>query len=475
MSNEAGSTKFAVFNTDLDNTLTGILERLFFVCNKDGTFSPTHQPKPALVFGRLHNFKRALVKRVGRRRPIKMDDVPNYYKGNKRNVYLKALQSLHFKPLARKDSYLNTFVKVEKTDWTVKRRPVPRIIQPRNPRYHLQLARYLKPIEHDIYSAINGIFGYQVVAKGKNAIQRGRMIHEAWTSFKNPVAIAADAKRFDQHVSSTMLSWEHSVYQSIFNNKSGQFLHKLLTWQKKNVGFANTEEGQIKYSINGCRMSGDINTSLGNVIIMCGMFYSWLSTKTGKARFINDGDDCVLIVEEEDLHQYGDLVEYFHDFGFTMELDEPVRKIEHINFCQCKPIIFPSGCRMVRNFEPCLSKDLHTTKCIRTEGQLRTQLRSVAECGLSIASDVPVFGPFYTNMLQQNLSGKIDLNPEIDGKFWLAQNMPKLDSKIHDITRASFYTAFGITPQFQIELERLYSAIPYPYERTIWTTHGLHL
>lgn len=466
LSNAGGCTEFSVFNTDVETSVRGVLERLFFV-KKGGEFVPTSWPKKAYVFGELCEFKHELIRLVGRCYQVQPQAIVAMYTGAKRTVYHNAMQSLQITPVSRRDSYLQTFVKVEKTDFTHKEDPVPRIIQPRHPRYHLELARYLKPIEHDIYLAIDHIFGYPVVAKGKNAIERGKLLSNAWSSFVDPVAIAADAKRFDQHVSEPMLSWEHSIYNNIFCDNH---LKLLLSWQKENKGYLNCEDGTLQYQINGCRMSGDINTALGNVIIMCAMFQHYLRDKP-KSRYVNDGDDCVLIVERRDLDHFSDLVCHFSKFGFTMELDEPVTMLEHVDFCQCRPVYFPQGYRMVRNFEPCLTKDLHTIKSIRTESDMRTQLKSIALCGISIANDCPVYGVFYRRMLEENYHAREDRSPERDGKFWLSQRMPKLSSKVSPLTRASFCLAFGISPVEQIALEEYYARVSYDYVKV--TPHSL--
>jgi hypothetical protein len=50
-------------------------------------------------------------------------------------------------------------------------------------------------------------------------------------------------------------------------------LAELLKWQLQNKGFARTIDGLIKYSVEGCRMSGDMNTALGNCTIMCALVY----------------------------------------------------------------------------------------------------------------------------------------------------------------------------------------------------------
>ncbi len=66
---------------------------------------------------------------------------------------------------------------------------------------------------------------------------------------------------------------------------------------------------------------------------MCLMLGSYLDTKYIKYRFANNGDDCVVIVEKEDLGKLGDLQIWFLQMGFTMKMEKPVEIFEKIEFC----------------------------------------------------------------------------------------------------------------------------------------------
>ena len=121
---------------------------------------------------------------------------------------MAAVESLKVSPIEEKDSYLNAFVKCEKINRTAKLDPAPRIIQPRKPRFNVCLGRYIKPIEHAIYRAIDKVFGSPTVVKGMNATERGLLLARKWARFSDPVAIGIDAKRFDQHVSELYRDWE---------------------------------------------------------------------------------------------------------------------------------------------------------------------------------------------------------------------------------------------------------------------------
>ena len=104
---------------------------------------------------------------------------------------------------------------------------------------------------------IDEIWNGPTIIKGYTVEQIGKIARDAWDSFVSPVAIGFDMKRFDQHVSSDALKWEHSVYLDAFCHDS--YLAELLEWQLVNKGVGYASDGMIKYKVDGCRMSGDMN------------------------------------------------------------------------------------------------------------------------------------------------------------------------------------------------------------------------
>lgn len=113
-----------------------------------------------------------------------------------------------------RDSDISAFVKAEKINLTEKPDPAPRIIQPRDPRYNVEVGCYLKHTEKIMMKAIDQLFNpdsdIQTVFKGLTADQSGRMMRRKWLKFRDPVALGLDASRFDQHVSRQALEWEHA-------------------------------------------------------------------------------------------------------------------------------------------------------------------------------------------------------------------------------------------------------------------------
>jgi hypothetical protein len=78
-----------------------------------------------------------------------------------------------------KDARVKAFVKGEK--WAKYKVFKPRVIMGRDPRYNLELATYLRPIEHAFYAQFRG-WGRQfytrtrLVGKGLNPCQRALLI-----------------------------------------------------------------------------------------------------------------------------------------------------------------------------------------------------------------------------------------------------------------------------------------------------------
>jgi len=471
------NTRYGCHNPDVTTLVRGLIERVYFV-QGPGHFVPTPQPVTFAIQGPLlendrkrpslsafdnlmSKFRNRIVEHMPPTTRATYDAFLAHYTGRKLKLYTKAVESLRVREVDVRDSYLSTFVKIEKIDFTAKPDPAPRVIQPRSPRYNVELGRFLKPIEKPLYRAIDTVFGGPVVVKGMNASQRGRLISNCWNKFRDPVAVGLDAKRFDQHVSVDALKYEHSVYLTLFHRHP--LLKKLLLWQIKNRGYANCFDGDVKYNIDGCRMSGDMNTSLGNVLLMCAMMWSYLDGKKMKYRFINDGDDCILIVERRDLARLDDLVDWFLLVGFEMERDAPVDILERIVFCQCQPVFGSDGhYRMMRDPRTCTAKDSITTKALR-EWEFDGYRKNLSECGVALAGDRPILGAFYDCLGRQAVVRNKRANKD-DKQFYMglalaSRGMHHKRMAPTPATRSSFFTAFDITPDRQVSIEREYDAI----------------
>jgi len=262
------------FNNTINTLERAVLERVFYV-KVDGEFVAPPKPSPSHFAHAMRHTWEVLQKLLPKAAPMTRREFVDSFRGRKKAVYEGAYDDLLRSSVVSKDAEVKVFVKYEKTDFTRKTDPVPRVISPRSTRFNIEVGRYLRTIEERIFKSLAKLFGHPTVFKGMNSSTSGRTMFEKWNSFRNPVAVGMDASRFDQHVSIQALIWEHAVYLACFPRAlvRGR-LAKLLKRQLRNVCVGYTEDGRLKYRTDGGRMSGDMNTSLGNCVLMCSMIHA---------------------------------------------------------------------------------------------------------------------------------------------------------------------------------------------------------
>lgn len=488
-------------NNDIDSVSHAVLERVFFVKDGNGGFqrapkpwhheSVKHDENPLLAsrrkiqdrFSTFNRKMRELSNNSGKVSPISDDEFVSFYGGAKRRVYEAAVESLKERPLGKVDCRVKVFTKDEY------RKPggAPRAIQPRSPRFNVKLGRYIKHLEHRIFGAIDEIFDpsgeHRTVAKGMNMTERGNVIANMWNDFADPVAVGLDASRFDQHINTLLLQHEHAIYHmwSTGHGEGLPNLRTLLASQLKNRGTYHGVDGRLRYTVSGCRMSGDMNTSLGNVIIMCSLMYAYFEQRglQRQVKLLNDGDDCVIIMDRRNLGRFQEgLKNWFLEMGITMEYDGIYRTLEEIEFCQSRPVKYgKDGYRLVPRPTKRLYSDLITTKQMNSRKVYRKQVGAIAGCGLACSAGLPIFQSFYKWLGR----GATPWIPEYGDTYYkFRQDLVEgMDMKTRDPTweeRISFYFAFDISPSEQIAVEQYYDNLPCPVHTKpiLFPTRTLH-
>jgi hypothetical protein len=378
-------------------------------------------------------------------------------------MYARAAESLRVEPLSQRDARMKTFVKAEKVNFDKKADPAPRVIQPRSPRYNLHLGKFLKTLEKRVYRAIQSVYHATwgtvgpIVCKGLTAVTLAKVLRRKWDRFNDPVAIGLDASRFDQHVSLDALRWEHSVYLMVYAGRDREDLRQLLKWQEMNYGVATLPEAQVKYAREGCRMSGDINTSLGNCLIMCALVFQYAQERRVGIDLANNGDDCVVFMERRDAGRFrAGLDRWFLDMGFNMKVEETVDVFEKVEFCQTQPIKVDDSYIMCRH-PTGLSKDAYSLLPWGQGAMAYGWATAIADSGQAIASRMPVFGPFYERLRVLGKGVTMGNHPLLrqGGLYWLSDGAkPGATTLITPDTRVSFWRAFGIPPYMQVLAER---------------------
>lgn len=395
--------------------------------------------------------------------------------GTKKKRYASAKSSLKVLAFEPRDAECTLFTKDEHQGVDGKYNPKPpRAIQTRTFRYHLALACHLHPAEKKIYSYIDKIFDptlqHKTVAKGMNLKQRGQAIHQMWTSFHKPVAVGLDASRWDQHQNQHLLRFEHTTYLDICDGQSHEDfipdLEELLQHQLWNTGKYHGPDGKITYETVGKRCSGDINTSLGNGHNMCALLYSYIVSKglLGQVLLLNDGDDDVVIMEQEVLDNFLNGMErWFHELGVTMVCEGIFYELEHIEFCQANPVFGPEGWQLVPNPRKRLYSDLVTTKDLSSRKIYNRWVGAVAGCGIASCSGLPIYQAFYNWMAK----GAVPWLPDEGNHYYrfrdsLVKGMNNRTQSITWAVRCSFFHAFGITPKAQMLIEQHFDGLDAP-------------
>lgn len=454
----APDSRTLMVNDSSIHTLYSALTKRLFYCDVNGKFVEPPQPAVKTVFRVLKKFRTELLRSYGSRPSrISPEQFVEMYTGRKRTIYENAATEFHLNGVRRMDAVSVTFVKMEK----VNPFKAPRAINPRTPVYNLALGTYLKPIEKMIYRAIRRASGscIPVVMKGYNVVDVGSLLHEKWKVFANPVAVGLDATKFDMHVSSAMLKWEHSIYLDLFAHDAE--LAKLLTWQVDNRGRGYAFDGKLSFKVKGRRFSGDMNTAMGNCLIMSAMVITYCREKGIKMELANNGDDCVVFMEREDLPSFStNLREWFIDLGFRLTVETAVDVLEHVEFCQMHPVCVNDVWTMVRNFHSSREKDSIAMLDISKPSSYAKWLGAVGECGLALNSGVPVLQQLYITMGRHGTGGKMrDALQMQSGAQFLRMGLEAKVERICASTRLSFYLAFDITPDEQVALEEYYAKL----------------
>lgn len=452
------SVKYGVHNSNIVNLERAVKERVFYVA-RDGNFVEPPRPVANDHFDKtMCMFEKLLGRHLPSTAPIARSLYPELYVGRKKVIYQEAADSLLTHSVEARDALVRCFVKAEKINLTKKGDPAPRVISPRSPRYNVEVGRYLKPIEERVYKAIGKVFGMKTVFKGLNARQSGQLMADKWGRFKRPVAVGLDASRFDQHVSKQALSWEHKQYIKCFPRGKRQ-LGRLLSWQLANkcVGFCS--DGKLKYVTDGGRMSGDVNTALGNCLLMCAMVWSYCkSVGLNSFELANNGDDCVVVMECGDLSKFMSGVDgFFLKLGFTMVVEEPVYELEQIDFCQTRPVWTDAGYIMVRDPRCAISKDSISVIPRNSVSELRAWMSAVGEGGISLTGGIPIWQEYYSRIGKASVGKRTKIQDGLgEGFKMLAKGMDRKFSPVHPRTRYSFWLAFGLQPSQQLAAEEYF-------------------
>nr|QUS52786.1 hypothetical protein 2 [Mute swan feces associated tombus-like virus 5] len=380
------------------------------------------------------------------------------YSGRKKRKYMEAQSDLAQRPIRRSDSYVAAFIKSEK----IPQLKDPRLIQARSARYNYELGNYLKPIEHHLYN-IKGTGRLakwlprgRLIAKGCNMERRALLIRKKMQRFASPLVISLDASRFDAHVTA-MLSVEHLVYKRYWKCPH---LQRLLEWQVRNKG--RTSSG-IRYTLRGSRMSGDMNTALGNClisIIVLANIMRILKLSPTRWDMLCDGDDVLVFVDQTDTAILQQLPSLYEEHGFPIKLENVTTSYHKVLFCQTHPVDTLLGPKMVAVPSRTLSRALVGVRHWGEPKFIPKYLALIGYCELALNMGVPILQEFACMVL--NWGSVLPRNIQASGRVIKAAR----EERLHPIeplpitaeARLTFEEATGISVEEQRALEQSFRA-----------------
>lgn len=417
-----------------------------------GTWVRTVKPEagafqtPAMLL-----FRRKVMRHIPRHSlPISRDQFIAQYRGQKQRRYVSAAMSLDRQQIRRADSYPGVFLKPEK--W-FEAKP-GRLISARSPRYNLSLGVYTQPLEHALYRAVDEVYGSPCIMKGYTPVRRAAVAAGHWASLQNPVAVGGDYSKYDQHMSAPALSYEHGFYLGAYDDPE---LARLLAWQLDGKCFANCVDGKVRYEVYGGRMSGDMNTALGNCLVTAALIWAYCWELGISVRAMIDGDDSVVFLEKRDLARYRNgVAAWMLAKGFILVSEEPVYELDHVEFCQARYTDLRPP-TMVRTPLKAITQD-HTW--IVKPDQLQADvLAATGLGGLSLYGNCPVLGAYYHCLSRASTQGAATLAKLIDESSWLrATTSEGVYSEPDEDARYAFWKTWGMEPGEQRALEQFFKS-----------------
>jgi len=384
------------------------------------------------------------------------------YKGLMGRRYLEAHRSLmEDGPVCSRDVKLKAFVKAEKVEpWRVAK---PRMIFPRSPRYNLALASWLKPLEHWLWGnlkskALSGNGNSRVVAKGLNHVQRANLIVRKMRDIGEAVVFEVDGKAFEAHVDTWQLVQEHKVYKTAYPKDVD--LVRLLGKQLHMDG--RTSSG-VKFGRDGGRASGDVNTGMGNSLIMLAVVMGTMSHFNVPWDTLVDGDNALLFLRREDaVRVHAEFYEVCYNIsGHEMVLERPVDIVEQVRFGRSAPVKTTKGWKMVRDYLRVLSHSASSHQHLREPKQARKFLLAVSLCESVLGDGVPILWA-YANNLRARTGDDVAPDLRVVGDYeYLGVDLGRLGrwaSQPDGAARHSFYLAFGVDVEEQLRIEKLIMA-----------------
>jgi hypothetical protein len=282
--------------------------------------------------------------------------------------------------------------------------------------------------------------------------------------------------RYEAHINPELMALEHMIYNHMCRSPE---LRRLLRAQAKSKG---SMEVGIKYSMQGRRLSGDMNTACGNAILMILMVGTCMQNVQYPFRIYDDGDDCLLFVPYSNVDEVRERVmTWFLRFGVTLKVEHVARVLEEVQFCQARPVYWGDGVGVLTpNPYKVMSQMYSGVKYGRSPKLDNRLLRTTADCCIHVYHGMPVLHAFHDLVYRSTRVTAKSAYQDGAFEFWANANKAiKHQHSVDDAVRLSFWQAYGISPTEQRLMEESFASkvltfapyvkCPVSFDATTWT------
>lgn len=242
----------------------------------------------------------------------------------------------------------------------------PRAIQARSDNFKARVGPWIHALEHRVRERL------PILVKGLSETDKARYIQTLRQRANNVVEL--DFSRFDRSLSVELLSaTEHLIYRRVLPSNVADLMAKQL---HSTVASRN---GAVYY-VDGTRMSGDMNTSIGNCLVVACLMRA-LGMPLGS--FIAEGDDMLAVLTDKEVGNIQ--TQLLRDAG--LEPDMHVYPLNCGSFCSRYDINTANGPKRIRHPFREITRFNYT---LNGEDDDARNARGVLEW-----AGVPMLGPLY--------------------------------------------------------------------------------
>jgi hypothetical protein len=170
-----------------------------------------------------------------------------------------------------------------------------------------------------------------------------------------------------------------------------------------------------------------------------------------KYSLYDDGDDCALIIEREDLQRAYGLSALFLEMGHELTISKAVDQFEHIEFCQMRPTFIDGEWTMTPFLYKTLCNGYSSYKYYDEPRAVVPYLRTLALSNLA-RGIVPCVTELALKVLHRVGKGKLLYDPEIFNEM-LAKKISFNDIKFKEPSFED-YNNYAFTWQLPVEVLR---------------------